>query len=305
MPLFRPFVRPFSAFANHRNTEENQEETPFEFTPENHERVCELLTRYPDNYKSSAVIPALFIAQKQNDNFLTLAAMNKVAKILEMTPMQVYEVASFFTMFNRTKLQKKEGVKPTELEEDTAKSLTALETSNKDIARELRSTYINSVTEETFEADDGSAAKYILVKIPFRSLKFYKKVSSQVIDHLEKKFSCSVIVVVNRTIDSLRKVTHTSQKRPRSRTLKAVQCATLHDVVVPSSIVGRRSRYSPVTGVTEQVFLDPLDKMLVEEKVEAMADAYRKLTTHKVSIEFAKPTSFQKKKLEKLNAKRE
>merc|ERR1712045_1111481 len=88
-----------------------------------------------------------------------------------------------------------------------------------------------------YEADDGSAAKYIMVKIPFRSLQFYKKVSSQVIDHLEKKFSCHVIVVVNRTIDSKRKITHQSQKRPRSRTLNAV--------VVPSSIVGRRARISP------------------------------------------------------------
>jgi len=65
-----------------------------------------LLKKYPDNYKSSAVIPALFIAQKQNDNFLTLAAMNKVAKTLEMTPMQVYEVSAFYTMFNRTKVGK-------------------------------------------------------------------------------------------------------------------------------------------------------------------------------------------------------
>jgi NADH dehydrogenase (ubiquinone) flavoprotein 2 len=64
------------------------------------------MKKYPDNYKSSAVIPALFIVQKQNDNFLTLSAMNKVAKTLEMTPMQVYEVASFYTMFNRTKVGK-------------------------------------------------------------------------------------------------------------------------------------------------------------------------------------------------------
>ena len=52
------------------------------------------------------MIPALFIAQKQNNNFLTLSAINKVAKILEMTPIQVYEVASFYTMFNRTKVGK-------------------------------------------------------------------------------------------------------------------------------------------------------------------------------------------------------
>jgi NADH dehydrogenase (ubiquinone) flavoprotein 2 len=64
------------------------------------------LAKFPDNYKHSAVIPVLFIAQKQNDNFLTLSAMNKVAKVLDMEPMQVFEVASFYTMFNRQKVGK-------------------------------------------------------------------------------------------------------------------------------------------------------------------------------------------------------
>lgn len=99
-------ARSFSAFTNHRDTADNLESTPFEFTKESYDAIQELLTRYPDNYKSSAVIPALFIAQKQNNNFLTLAAMNKVAKMLEMTPMQVYEVAAFYTMFNRTQVGK-------------------------------------------------------------------------------------------------------------------------------------------------------------------------------------------------------
>lgn len=93
-------------FANHRNEEDNLDETPFEFTEENYKAIEVLMTRYPPNYKSSCVLPVLFLAQKQNNNFLTLSAMNKTAKILEMTPMQVYEVASFFTMFNRTRVGK-------------------------------------------------------------------------------------------------------------------------------------------------------------------------------------------------------
>lgn len=96
----------FSAYANHRNTEDNLQETPFEFTDQSYAAIEVLKKKYPSNYKSSCVIPVLFIAQKQNNNFLTLSAMNKVAKILEMTPMQVYEVASFYTMFNRTKVGK-------------------------------------------------------------------------------------------------------------------------------------------------------------------------------------------------------
>lgn len=79
--------RMFGAFVNHRDTADNLEESPFEFTEENYEKVRIQLAKFPDNYKHSAVIPVLFIAQKQNDNFLTLSAMNKVAKILEMEPM--------------------------------------------------------------------------------------------------------------------------------------------------------------------------------------------------------------------------
>ena len=106
LPMMAQPIRSFGAFANHRNTEDNLEESPFEFTEESYKAIDVLLNKFPDNYKSSAVIPVLFIAQKQNNNFLTLSAMHKTAKILEMTPMQVYEVASFYTMFNRTKVGK-------------------------------------------------------------------------------------------------------------------------------------------------------------------------------------------------------
>ena len=51
-------------------------------------------------------MPLLWLAQEQNDNFTSLAVMKKVAKILEVPDMQVYEVASFYTMYNRTKVGK-------------------------------------------------------------------------------------------------------------------------------------------------------------------------------------------------------
>ena len=92
--------------------------------------------------------------------------------------------------------------------------------------------------------------------------------------------------------------------RPRSRTLKAVHNAILNDIVVPSSITGRSIRVSQEGGKNERVFLDPLDKHLVESKIDCMTHAYAKLTTHKVNFEFSKPTSFQKKKLEQIKEKR-
>ena len=65
----------------HRNDENNNRDTVFDFTEANYERVAEVLSRYPSNYKQSACIPLLDLAQQQNNGFLSLAAMNKVAEV--------------------------------------------------------------------------------------------------------------------------------------------------------------------------------------------------------------------------------
>lgn len=66
----------------------------------------DIIGNYPANYKASAVIPVLDLAQQQNSGWLSLAAMNSVAKLLEMPEIRVYEVATFYTMFNRSKMGK-------------------------------------------------------------------------------------------------------------------------------------------------------------------------------------------------------
>merc|ERR1712083_1100424 len=207
-------------------------------------------------------------------------------------------------MFNRSKLWKKGEQRATELEEEIAKTLVAFETSSQDLQQHLKFVYFNSAEEVEFESADGQTSKYILIRIPFRSLAYFRKVGPKVIENLEGKFKWPIIVIANRTIQSKRAKTHASQKRPRSRTLRAVHQAVLNDIVVPSSITGRSVRVAQEGGRNERVFLDPLDKHLVENKLDVMAHAYAKLTTHKVTFEFSKPTSFQRKKLEQLNAKK-
>lgn len=90
----------------HYDTPENNAETHFDFTPENYERVQHVLGKYPVNYKRAAMIPLLDLAQRQNGGWLPLAAMHKVAQICEVPPVRVYEVASFYTMFNRNPVGK-------------------------------------------------------------------------------------------------------------------------------------------------------------------------------------------------------
>lgn len=95
-----------SQMSSHRPSPENSESVPFDFTKENYSVIDNILSKYPKNYKRSAVIPLLHLAQKQNDNFLSLSAMKKISKILEISEMDVFEVASFYSMFNREKVGK-------------------------------------------------------------------------------------------------------------------------------------------------------------------------------------------------------
>lgn len=64
-------------------------------------RAEAIIARYPPQYKKAATIPLLDLGQRQNKGWTSISVMNYVAKLLEMPPMRVYEVATFYTMFNR------------------------------------------------------------------------------------------------------------------------------------------------------------------------------------------------------------
>jgi len=72
----------------------------FEFTPEFREAAEAFIAKYPEGRHESAVMPLLDLAQRQNDGWLPRAAMDYVAKYLAMPPIRVYEVATFYTMYN-------------------------------------------------------------------------------------------------------------------------------------------------------------------------------------------------------------
>ena len=72
----------------------------FKFSTQNLKRVDEILKKYPLNNKKSAVMPLLYLAQRQNDNWIPLAAMKYIAKLLAMSYISVYEVATFYSMYN-------------------------------------------------------------------------------------------------------------------------------------------------------------------------------------------------------------
>lgn len=72
----------------------------FAFTPDNLAKARAYIAKYPPGRQASAVLPLLDLAQRQSGNWLPRAAMDTVAQMLEMAPIRVYEVATFYSMFN-------------------------------------------------------------------------------------------------------------------------------------------------------------------------------------------------------------
>ena len=75
-------------------------ESTFAFTPENEAKAQAIVAKYPPRRQASAVLPLLDLAQRQNGGWLSRAALDCVAQYLQMPPIRVYEVATFYTMFN-------------------------------------------------------------------------------------------------------------------------------------------------------------------------------------------------------------
>ena len=72
----------------------------FEFHSKSLEAAKIIISNYPEGKQQSAVMALLYIAQKQNNNWIPLAAMKLIAKTLNMPYIKVYEVATFYTMYN-------------------------------------------------------------------------------------------------------------------------------------------------------------------------------------------------------------
>ncbi len=69
-------------------------------------RINELMSHYPEDKRKSALLPVLHEVQDAHDNWLSIELMNKVAEILLIKPIEVYEVVSFYTMFNQKPIGK-------------------------------------------------------------------------------------------------------------------------------------------------------------------------------------------------------
>src|ERR1044072_4003972 len=70
------------------------------FSEQNLNKAKEIIARYPQGRQKSALLPVLHLAQEENNGWLSVEAMDYVAELLQVKPIEVYEVATFYSMYN-------------------------------------------------------------------------------------------------------------------------------------------------------------------------------------------------------------
>ncbi|KAL6326704.1 hypothetical protein AAG906_010878 [Vitis piasezkii] len=163
---------------------------------------------------------------------------------------------------SRRKIQKDQGVEPSEFEDLVAQSFFDLENTNLELKSDLKDIYINSAAQ----IDVSGKRKAVVIYVPYRLQKHVVLIAARRILHPPKKGSAVV--------------------RPRTRTLTAVHEAMLEDIVYPAEIVGKRVRYRADGSKIIKIFLDPKEQNNTENKLETFAGVYRKLSGKDVVFEY-------------------
>ncbi|CAH8387718.1 unnamed protein product [Eruca vesicaria subsp. sativa] len=182
----------------------------------------------------------------------------------------------------QNKIKKDKNAAPTECDEQVAQALFDLENTNQELKSELKDLYIN----QAVNMDISGNRKAVVIYVPFRLRKAFRKIHPRLVRELEKKFSGKdVIFVATRRIMRPPKKGAAVQ-RPRNRTLTSVHEAMLEDVAYPAEIVGKRTRYRLDGSKVMKVYLDTKERNNTEYKLETMVGVYRKLTGKDVTFEY-------------------
>jgi len=135
----------------------------------------------------------------------------------------------------------------------------------------------------------NTGKKAIVIFVPFVQVTLFHKVQARLVRELEKKFSgMHVLIIAQRKI--LKKPSKNNfikqQKRPRSRTLSAVHDAIMEDLVYPTEITGKRTRYRLDGSRVFKIHLDRKDQGSTEYKLDTFGAVYKKLTGKDAVFEF-------------------
>mmetsp|Transcript_15279 Transcript_15279/g.18696 ORF Transcript_15279/g.18696 Transcript_15279/m.18696 type:complete len:269 (-) Transcript_15279:27-833(-) len=184
----------------------------------------------------------------------------------------------------RSKFQNPNKQQPSSIESQICQYLVDLEASQKDLKPHLRELGIVKAQEITVKEQK----QCIVIFVPYRQHIKWKKIQDRIIRELEKKFSAKeVIIISERKIMKLYQIDpNLNIPRPRSQTITAVHEAILDDVVYPTKIVGKRTRFKIGGKRLLKVYLDPKDSKDIETKIPTFEVVYKKLTKKTVKFVF-------------------
>ncbi|KAG8899219.1 40S ribosomal protein [Tulasnella sp. 403] len=174
---------------------------------------------------------------------------------------------------------------PDEIEISVAQAFLDLENNVPDLKMELRALQFSAAKE----VDVKGGRKAIVVFVPVPYLKAFRKLQQRLTREMEKKFADRhVVFVAQRRISPKPAQKDLKAKifRPRSRTLTSVHEKILEDLVYPTEIVGKRTRYGVDGSRLIKVFLDSKDANLLEYKLDSFSSVYKRLTGKEVVFEF-------------------
>mmetsp|Transcript_2318 Transcript_2318/g.3288 ORF Transcript_2318/g.3288 Transcript_2318/m.3288 type:complete len:190 (+) Transcript_2318:73-642(+) len=183
-----------------------------------------------------------------------------------------------------SKIVKPQGKEADEFELKVAEEIQKLE-GTPELKADLEGLYILGAKE----VSTSGGKKAVILMIPYKLLTKFRKVQVRLVRELEKKLQGRhVLVIAHRTIygDSFNRDVKTKGVKPRSRTLTAVHEAILDDIVYPTEIVGKRTRYRLDGTKQLKVYLHTRDLTTAETKLDTFAAVYKKLTSKDVVFEF-------------------
>lgn len=171
----------------------------------------------------------------------------------------------------------------TEIEKNLGNLLVKLQTSENELKAELEKVTIEAASEIVIE----SGKRCYLVKVACPSIKDLKKVQPLLVKKFEDHFSTPVVIIPSKNkIDGKVYRKYRGTKVPRDRTLTAVYDGYLDEMIYPATLIGKRIRYPKGQSRLYKIFVDPLDKELIDYKVPSITACYKSLTKRNLQIEY-------------------
>jgi len=223
-------------------------------------------------------------ARKQKEKVSSGTGRSRKGKGKQTAGRQIDIAQARLELIIRSKYQNPGKPTPTALESKICQLLVDLEASSRDLKPHLRDLGIVSARK----INVTQTKKAIVIFVPKLQHQRWQKLQDRLVRELEKKFSDEdVLFIAQRKVMKLCQINpKINAPRPRTQTITAVQNEILNDVVFPTKIVGKRTRFRVGGKRLLKVYLDPKDSKDIEGRIPTYEAVYRKLTKKNVKFLF-------------------